>query len=193
VVSNGEKLGEQPDWDDLLAHALPGLRALVRARMSRRLRGLESASDISQSVCREVIDDLRRAGREGLDADELQRWLKLAVERKLADRHRRALRSKRGAGVEPVSLDETRSACEPRAPTRNGGRPSAGVQVREDLARVAQHLDRLPHDYREVILLAHRDGLDRAAIARRLGRTPHAVRTLLYRAMARLAQLMDEA
>jgi len=44
--------------DELLHRYLPGLRAFVRLRASPAVRAKESASDIAQSVCREVLEDL---------------------------------------------------------------------------------------------------------------------------------------
>ena len=64
--------------------------------------------------------------------------------------------------------------------------------AREELERIESAFDRLPEEYREVITLARIAGLSRAEIAERMGRREGAVRTLLSRALARLAELLDE-
>ena len=50
----------------------------------------------------------------------------------------------------------------------------------------------LPDDQREVILLARVVGLPHAIVAQEMGRTPAATRTLLSRALARLATRLEE-
>ena len=72
-----------------------------------------------------------------------------------------------------------------------GQRP--GLAERDVIARdVAAGADRLalPDEYRQVILLARIVGLSHADLAREMGRSETAVRTLLHRALARLAREM---
>jgi DNA-directed RNA polymerase specialized sigma24 family protein len=57
---------------------------------------------------------------------------------------------------------------------------------------VRRAFDELPADQRRVILLARIDGLAHEEIARRLGRTPLATRSLLSRALARLALILEQ-
>jgi RNA polymerase sigma factor (sigma-70 family) len=65
--------------------------------------------------------------------------------------------------------------------------PSQQAAAREELERVEGAFDRLPEQYRQVIVMAKIMGLSRAEIAVELGRTELAVRTLLSRALAQLA------
>ena len=44
--------------EKLLVRHLPGLEAFVRLRMGPALRGMLTAPDLVQSVCREVLEDL---------------------------------------------------------------------------------------------------------------------------------------
>ncbi len=57
---------------------------------------------------------------------------------------------------------------------------------------MADHLARLPADYREVIVLRNLEGLAFAEVARRMGRTPGAVRVLWVRAVDQLRQLLEQ-
>ena len=61
----------------------------------------------------------------------------------------------------------------------------------EELEHLASAFAALPPDWREVILLARVRGLSHAEIARTLGRTESATRTLLSRALARLATELE--
>jgi RNA polymerase sigma-70 factor (ECF subfamily) len=57
---------------------------------------------------------------------------------------------------------------------------------RERELLLAQLLERLPEDHRDVLVLRHLEGLSHEEIARRMGRSPGAVRMLWVRALARL-------
>jgi RNA polymerase sigma-70 factor (ECF subfamily) len=51
---------------------------------------------------------------------------------------------------------------------------------------LADSLDRLPEDYREVLVLRHLEGLTFPEVAARLGRTVDSVRKVWIRGLARL-------
>ncbi len=53
--------------DALLEANLPALRAFVRLRMGPTLRAKESASDLVQSACREVLEGLDRFQFQGAE------------------------------------------------------------------------------------------------------------------------------
>ena len=65
--------------------------------------------------------------------------------------------------------------------------PSRDAAAREELARAEAALARLSEEHREVIVLARIVGLSHAQIAEKLGTTEVATRSLLHRALARLA------
>lgn len=67
-----------------------------------------------------------------------------------------------------------------------GTSPSQKVAQREQELLLAGLLDRLPEDYRNVLILRHLEGLSHDDVARRMGRQPGAVRMLWVRALARL-------
>jgi RNA polymerase sigma-70 factor (ECF subfamily) len=69
--------------------------------------------------------------------------------------------------------------------------PSGQAQRRERAALVADHLARLPADYREVIVLRNLEGLPFAEVARRMGRSAGAVRVLWVRAVDQLRHLLE--
>jgi RNA polymerase sigma-70 factor (ECF subfamily) len=64
--------------------------------------------------------------------------------------------------------------------------PSQQAARREQTVLLADALDLLPEDYREVIILHHLEGLGFAEIADRMGRSIDSVKNLWARALAQL-------
>ncbi len=64
--------------------------------------------------------------------------------------------------------------------------PSAQLARHENAVQLAQVLDRLSKDYREVIVLRHLEELSHAEIAKRMNRSESAVRMLWVRALSQL-------
>jgi len=72
----------------------------------------------------------------------------------------------------------------------NQSSPSQQAARREQAVLLADALDQLPPDYREVIILHHLEDLNFPAVAQRMGRTVDSVKNLWIRALARLRQAM---
>ena len=95
---------------ELLALHLPALRAFVRLRLGPMLRAKESASDIVQSACRDVLENLHRfqyRGEAGFKA-----WLYKTALRKVADRAEfwRAAKRDPAREVRPAPLPDASQA-----------------------------------------------------------------------------------
>ncbi|MCC6408104.1 MAG: sigma-70 family RNA polymerase sigma factor [Planctomycetes bacterium] len=175
--------GDATALDALLGRYLPGLRAFVRLRAGPTVRAHESASDIAQSVCREVLQNLstfKYGGETGF-----KHWLYATALRKLQkrDEHWRAQKREaaRVVGDEQALLDAY----------RNVSSPSRRAMTKEELARIEKAFDELGDDEREVITLARVVGLPHKEIAEAMGRTEGATRVLLHRALAKLAEKLD--
>jgi RNA polymerase sigma-70 factor (ECF subfamily) len=175
--------GDATALDALLGRYLPGLRAFVRLRAGPTVRAHESASDIAQSVCREVLQNLstfKYGGETGF-----KHWLYATALRKLQkrDEHWRAQKREaaRVVGDEQALLDAY----------RNVSSPSRRAMAKEELARIEKAFDELGDDEREVITLARVVGLPHKEIAEAMGRTEGATRVLLHRALAKLAEKLD--
>lgn len=175
--------GDSLAIDELLDRYLPSVRAYLRLRAGRLLLDKESASDLAQSVCRVVLENMGRFQYD--DEDGFRRWLFMTAERKVLDRHDYYTAQKRSpaAGVER-DLEATLSAY------ATLHTPSQAAMAQEELARLERAIGRLPEDMREVVILAKIVGLSRAAIAEELGKSEGAVRMVLHRALARLADDM---
>lgn len=178
--------GDAGATEALLRENLPGLRAFIRLRSDRLLRARESVSDLVQSVCREILNDL--AGFPVATEQAFRHWLYTSALRKILDRRkyweaeRRDIR--RETRLEPAAEQELLASygtfCS----------PSRHAAMREEVERIEAAFERLPEEYREVITLARIVGLSHREIAERMGRNEEAVRKLLSRARARLARLL---
>ena len=176
--------GDPAAVSHLLERYLPGLRAFVRLRTGDVVRGHEEHSDIVQSACRDVLENLERykhGGDEGF-----RRWLYRTALRKIADRYEYYRAKKRDVGREGLMGSHWSSA--PGAmPT-----PSQHAIANEEAMRIERALASMPDDYREVVVLSRYTGMSHREIAAEMGRSELAVRTLLSRALARLAELLDD-
>lgn len=168
----------------LLERYLPGLQAFVRLRAGELVRKHEDYADIVQSACRDVLENLRRH-RHGGD-EGFRRWLYRTALRKIADRYEYYRAQKRDAN-RVGALDSNASAYVGDIPS-----PSQHAIANEEAGRIETALAALPDDYREVIVLARYVGMSHREIAGEMERSELAVRTLLSRALARLAELLDE-
>lgn len=176
--------GDPAAVGQLLERYLPGLRAFVRLRAGELVRRHEDYTDIVQSACRDVLENLgrhRHGGDEGF-----RRWLYRTALRKIADRYEYYGAQKR-ASNRVGALDSNASAYEGDIPS-----PSQHAIANEEAARIETALTALPEDYREVIVLARYVGMSHREIAVEMERSELAVRTLLSRALARLAELLDD-
>jgi len=182
--------GDEIALEILLERHLPSLRAFVRGKLGAELRSLESASDLVQSTCREVLRNRERFQHPGPDA--FRHWLFTTASRKVSNRLRERHAMKRDAGPE-VRVGSSEEVSESRLLAVYGrfSSPSHRLGIQDEIARVERALDNLPEDHREVVLLAHVAELSRAEIAGRLGKTEVAVRSILHRALSRIAADLD--
>ncbi len=184
--------GDLPAVEELLERHIPGLRAYVRLRCGPVLRAKESASDIVQSACRDVLQNIgqfRYGGEAGFKA-----WLYEAATRKILDRAEYWGAGKRDAAREATPQGAHGAADDRRLADVYAtlGTPSAAAMGREALERIERGFERLSEDEREVVVLARLVGLSHAEIAARLGCSEGAARLRLFRALATLAQALDD-
>ncbi|MSR47052.1 MAG: sigma-70 family RNA polymerase sigma factor [Planctomycetes bacterium] len=185
--------GDAASVASLLERYLPGLRAFLRLRAGKALRARESASDLAQSVCREILEHVDRYQYRG--EAEFKNWLFTTALRKLAHRRAHWNTQKRGAGREWREADRAgNDSAEDglAAAYASFATPSRHAVAREELARVEAAFDQLTEAHREVILLARVVGLPHKEIAARMDRSEPATRTLLHRALLALSELLAE-
>lgn len=182
--------GDRAAVDALIERHLPELRAFVRLRAGDALRRRESTSDLVQSTCREVLTHLERF--QFPDETAFRRWLFVTAQRKIADRadhyaaqKRAAVREERLASEAGVQ-DEQLANC-----YRRFSSPSRRALVRDEIEQLERAFDALTEEQREIVTLAHVVGLSRAQIAEQVGKSENAVRIVLHRALARLAEIVN--
>ncbi|MFT7463551.1 MAG: RNA polymerase sigma-70 factor (ECF subfamily) [Pseudohongiellaceae bacterium] len=176
--------GELPAVAELLVRHLPGLRAYIRLRAGALVRQRESASDLAQSVCREVLQNIDRfqyGGEAGF-----KHWLYATALRRIQKRQAYWKTLKRDVAREQAGADISVSAAYGRVSS-----PSQKVVGREDLERIERAFDELSEGEREIITLARLVGLSHDEIAEALGKSVGATRVQLHRALARLAIILD--
>ncbi|MBL8753211.1 MAG: sigma-70 family RNA polymerase sigma factor [Planctomycetes bacterium] len=180
--------GDQGALAQLLERHLPSVRAFVRCHMGPQLRARESASDLVQSVCRELLqhqDAFRHPDDNGFQA-----WLFTTARRKIANRARDLMQQKRDVRREVGDLTESAIGSLGVAYARVST-PSGKALLAEEVERLEAAIEQLPEEQREVLTLAHLAGLSRAEIGAQMERSEEAVRALLHRAKARLLILLD--
>ncbi len=177
--------GDSDALEELVGRHLPRLHAYVRIRMGPKLRAREASADVVQSVCRELLQDLD--GFEYRGEGSFLRWLFSTALNKLRERARYYGRDKRDPGREAGLSVEAMQAYAGIAS------PSQEVISAEEVDRIERVFDRLPEDYREVITLTKIAGVPYAEVAEFMGRSSTAMRMLLGRALARLAEELEQA
>ncbi|MFG0320533.1 MAG: RNA polymerase sigma factor [Planctomycetota bacterium JB042] len=188
VLASRVSDGDLGAGDDLLVRHLPGLLSFVRRRAAD-LAPKESASDLVQSTCREVLADLAAGRLVYRGEGEFRAWLFEAALFKVRNRRRYWTAERRDHRRErrPPSSDRSRETLDDAA--RTSATPSREARAHEEGERLRALLDELPERYRDVLRLARLENLPHGEIAARLGVSEVASRQLLSRAMARLATL----
>lgn len=182
---------ERPPGVDDLERYRSWLGFLARMQTGDRSPGRFSESDIVQQTMLEACRDLPQF--RGKTEPELMAWLKKILAHVLAHRLRHDRADRRDAGRE-VSLEAAIEASSLRLAgmlADAGPSPSAVAMAREGEVRLADVLNKLPEDYREVIILRNIEGLPHEEIAQRLNRGVGAVRMLWLRALAKLKELLE--
>lgn len=186
--------GASPDLrpDPSAAEWLPRhtawLTMLARLEIDGRFQGKFSASDAAQQTLMTAFRDWGQCRA----TSEQQRlaWLKTILANQLAQLARRHSTAQRDVRRE-ISLDQSLARSADRLErflAAAAASPSAAAAKREEQARLAEVLERLPRDYRDVLVLRNLQEFTFDEIAARLGRAPGAVRMLWVRALARLRQ-----
>lgn len=184
-MTSPESPAPLPDVDALFARHLPPLVAFVRARAGRAVAARESAIDIAQSVCREVLQDM---GKLEYRSDEAFRgWLFMQASRKILDRNRFLHRERRD-----VSREQERGPSDAEAESlltayATLGTPSRCASAREELARIEAAVETLPEAQRDAVAMSRLMGMGYADIAQLMNLSESAVRGLVARGLAAIA------
>jgi RNA polymerase sigma-70 factor (ECF subfamily) len=163
--------GEREAFGDLLEVSRERLRALALHLLSRGAPGID-VDDLLQETSLRAFQRIGAFSWQG--EDSFLRWLggiAANVIRELEKERRRA---------PLIAIDPDRD------PPDSGVSPSKAMRREERLSRLEKALAALSPDHRQVIRLARFEGLPLREVARRMGRSPGAVRQLLWRALQAL-------
>jgi RNA polymerase sigma-70 factor (ECF subfamily) len=170
------------------------LMLLARLQIGRRLQGKVDADDLVQETFLKATRDF--AAFRGQDEEALAGWLRQILACSLANLVRHYLgtrrRDQRLERELASDLDRSSRALDGGLLAR-GSSPSRQAVRREQAVRLADALDRLPDDYREVLILRHLEELSFPDVARRMDRSLDSVKNLWTRALARLRRTLGEA
>ena len=182
--------GDAAAIENLITRHVEGLQGFVRRR-ARDLLERESDADLLQSVCREVLEDVRDGTFRYEGEAAFKQWLYQAALLKIRDRRRYWGADKRGGGRGEERFRISSESGDPRhvAFLESVCSPSHGLVRREELQIVERAFSQLEEAQRQIIMLARIEGLSHKEIAVRLGISESNSRVLLSRALARLTSL----
>jgi RNA polymerase sigma-70 factor (ECF subfamily) len=170
------------------------LSLLARLHIKGQLRGKADESDLVQETFLAAHKHFLQF--RGATEEELLAWLRQIMASKLANLARRyVVASGRAVNLERQMADDLdRSSISLSAMiAADDSSPSGQAARREQAILLADALEQLPDDYREVIVLRHLEELSFPEVAMRMGRTLDSVKNLWTRALARLKRSLVEA
>jgi RNA polymerase sigma-70 factor (ECF subfamily) len=184
------RAGDATTLGRLLASYRNYLRLLADMQMGPTLRSRVDPSDLVQEALLEAHRDFGHFS--GGSEPELLAWLRRILARNLLDqarRHQAQVRDPRRETSLEALMEESGSGLVAVLAARDPS-PSAQASRREQAVLLADALERLAPDYREVIVLRSLQDLPFEEVAQRMGRKPGAVRMLWARALEKLGQEM---
>lgn len=166
--------GEPGALEQLLLRYLPRLRRWARGRLPARLRAGMDTSDVLHDVIVRTLSRLDVFQPQGRRA--LAGYLRTAVRNRIADEHRRASR---------WAISETVDSL-----THDGASPLQRAIDAETEQRYRSALAHLSRRDRELVVAHLELDYSHAQLGCMIGRSPHAARMALCRAIGRLADRM---
>lgn len=168
------------------------LRLLARNEIDSRFAGKFDPSDAVQQTLLEAWkgwDQFR-----GTEEPQRLAWLRQILAHQLAHLARHYGGTQKRDVAREVSIDQTLCHSAQRLDAllpASDPSPSGIAAASEQRLRLAEVLERLPDDYRQVILLRNIEELPHEEVARHMNRSEGAVRMLWLRALAALKDAMQ--
>ncbi len=190
--ADSRRAGDQMAQGQLLELYRNYLRLVARAMIGWALRVRLDASDLVQET---FLKAHREFGQFlGATEPELVSWLRQIMIRTLANQARHHRRKGRDyQRDEPLDALLERSNSElQRALAVPLSSLSSHNSRREQAVLLADALEKLPADYREIFLMRNLEHIPFEEIAVRMGRSPGAARMLWTRTIKRLSQMLKQ-
>ena len=184
--------GDVPALGELLAQYRAYLVFLARSQLHHNLQAKADPSDMAQEVCLAAQDGIGEF--QGGSPEEFAAWLRGILGKVIAMHVRRYLGThKRDPRLE-LGLDQRLADASGFLQSGLAGdatSPSQHALRQEACLQLADALEALPADYRQVIMLRHLEGLPFADVARHMGRSIDSVEKLWVRALSKLRSQLN--
>jgi RNA polymerase sigma-70 factor (ECF subfamily) len=162
------------------------LAVLIRYKLGDEWRGKLDADDLVQETLLRAYRDLPQFTYRS--PGSFMHWLSAIADHTIADAVRYAGRARRQGNEVRFRSESNPEGPEPA----HSLTPSRVLAQEERLQALIGKLDALPEHYREVLLLAKIEGLTTEEISSRLGKPRPAVSLLVFRALRRLRELLEQ-
>jgi RNA polymerase sigma-70 factor, ECF subfamily len=187
------RVGSEAALGSLLELYRNYLRLLARLEIGRKLQGKLDASDLVQETFLEAHRNFRLF--QGTEEPQFVSWLRQILAAKVAN----LVRHYFGTQGRDVRLEQELAGNLDNSSRVLGqelaasmSTPSIQAARREQAVLLADALEKLSEDYREVIILRHLEGLTFPEVAQRMGKTQDSVEKLWLRALVRLRLVFGE-
>ena len=147
------------------------------------------ASELVQETFLEAQRDFDRF--HGQTDVELRAWLRQVLLHNLANFSRRYRETDKRQVAREQAIPGDSESAPAGGIAADTPSPSGRAMAREETAALERALERLPEDYRRIILLRNQEDRSFEEIARLMERTENAARKLWFRAIERLRQEME--
>jgi RNA polymerase sigma-70 factor (ECF subfamily) len=179
------RVGDRTAFTPLFEKYQSRIAAFLRYRISPAIQHSCEVEDLVQETFLRATREFDRFQYQGQGS--FLRWLMSIAGHVAVDTARYLGREKRRVEMMPLWSESRPGGANP-ADTKT---PSRLLLQREGLERLFDTLNRLPEQYREIILLAKVEGLSTAEMAERLGKSRENVALLLHRALRQFRELHD--
>ncbi|HEU4389005.1 MAG TPA: sigma-70 family RNA polymerase sigma factor, partial [Blastocatellia bacterium] len=157
--------GDKQALSDLFQKNIRRLAVLVHYKMSPDLRRFADVDDVVQETLLEAYRDIDQFNYR--KPGSFLSWLARIADHVIVDLARSQGRQKRAAELVRFKSESNPLGPDPAVSST----PSRILAEKENVALLIAKLDRLPDNYREVILLAKVEGLTTQELAGRLGQS----------------------
>lgn len=165
------------------------LLTVASERVTGDIRGKVSPSDLVQDTFQRAAENFPEF--RGQTEPELRQWLLQILKNRAADVFRQWYAEKRDVSME-VSLSEFfRNGNRSQDMTPGSPSPMSDLIRKDLLAGVYSAIATLSDDRRQVITMYCLEGCDYDEVAKKLNRTPEAVRKLFFRAIEQLSSTLN--
>ncbi len=187
AVSANLTTGAGASQPGYLAEFQPWLRLMAGLQIDSKWERKFDASDVVQQTLIEAWKG--ESNFEGESNGQRIAWLRTILGRVISRQIRHYTGNQKRDPAREIalqnSLDESSMMLERMVPGQEKT-PSVYADDREQQMIIADVLEALPEDYRQVIVLRNLQGLSHAEVATKIGRTESAVRMLWLRALKQL-------